>query len=149
VLRVFVENEAGSDVKHHHDEETLIFLRAERVQAPYPFPYGFIPGTRAPDGDCVDCFVITDRPLHPGDLVDCVPFGLMEQTEAALVDHNLLAVPAGEAIPDLEALRPMLTRFVHEVFAGMPGRETTVGRFLPVEDALAYLAACARRPDGS
>ena len=72
----------------------------------------------------------------------------MEQTEAGLVDHNLLAVPAGEAMPDLEALRPMLTRFVHEVFAGMPGRETTVGRFLPAEDALAYLAACSRRPDG-
>jgi inorganic pyrophosphatase len=148
VLRVFIENEAGSDVKHHHDEETLAFLRTERVRAPYPFPYGFVPGTRAPDGDCVDCFVITERALHTGDVVDCVPFGLMEQTESGLVDHNLLAVPAGEAVPDLEALRSRLIRFVHEVFAGMPGRETTVGRFLPVEDALAYLAACAGRPDG-
>ena len=148
MLRVFIENEAGSDVKHHHDEEALTLLRTERVRAPYPFPYGFVPGTHAPDGDAVDCFVITARPLHTGDLVDCVPCGLMEQTESGLVDHNLLAVPAGEAVPDLEALRPTLTRFVQEVFAGMPGRETTVGRFLPAEDALAYLAACARRPDG-
>jgi inorganic pyrophosphatase len=148
VLRVFIENEAGSDVKHHHDEKTLTFLRTERVRAPYPFPYGFVPGTRAPDGDGVDCFVITTRPLRTGDLVDCVPCGLMEQTESGLVDHNLLVVPAGEAVPDLEALRPRLTRFVHEVFAGMPGRETTVGRFLPVEAALAYLAACTLRPDG-
>ncbi len=145
MLQVFIENEAGSDIKHHHDEETLAFLRAERVQAPYPFPYGFVPGTRAPDGDCVDCFVITGRSLHRGDLVECVPFGLMEQTEAGLVDHNLLAVPAGETIPDLEALRPTLIRFVQGVFAGMAGRETTVGRFLPVEDAAAYLAACALR----
>ena len=143
MLRVFIENEAGSNLKHHHDEATLTFVRTERVRAPYPFPYGFVPGTRAPDGDCVDCFVITDRPLHKGDLVECVPFGLMEQTEAGLVDHNLLAVPAGEARPDLDALRPILTRFVGEVFAGMPGRETTVGRFLPVEEAHAYLAASA------
>jgi len=52
-------------------------------------------------------------------------------------------VPAGEAAPDPETLRRILTRFVGEVFAGMPGRETTVGRFLPVEEAHAYLAASA------
>lgn len=147
MLRVFIENEAGSDLKHHHDEETLAFLRTEQVRAPYPFPYGFIPGTRAPDGDCVDCFVVADRVLHKGDLVECEPFALMQQTEAGLVDHNILAVPAGEALPDLDALRPRLIKFVAEVFAGMPGRETTVGRFLPVEDALTYLEACTRAPD--
>jgi inorganic pyrophosphatase len=141
MMRVFIENEAGSDLKHHHDEATLAFLRTERVRAPYPFPYGFVPGTRAPDGDCVDCFVITDRVLHTGDLVDCEPFALMEQTEAGLVDHNVLAVPAGEEIPDPGTLRATLVRFVGEVFAGMPGRATTAGRFLPAEAALAYVAA--------
>jgi inorganic pyrophosphatase len=147
MLRVFIENEAGSDLKHHHDEATLAFLRTERVRAPYPFPYGFVPGTRAPDGDCVDCFVITGRPLRRGDQVDCVPFGLMEQTEAGLVDHNVLAVPVEEAAPDLEPLRPILARFVAEVFAGMPGRGTTVGRFLPADAALAYLEECSRGQD--
>jgi inorganic pyrophosphatase len=146
VLQVFVENEAGSCLKHHHNEETLAFLRTEQVRAPYPFPYGFVPGTRAPDGDCVDCFVITNLSLHTGDLVACEILGLMEQTEAGLVDHNVLAVPAGEGFPDLEAVRPRLTKFVTEVFAGLPGRETTVGRFLPAEDALAYLQGCARVP---
>ena len=146
MLRVFIENEAGSCLKHHHDEETLTFLRTEQVRAPYPFPYGFVPGTRAPDGDCVDCFVITDRAFHTGDLVDCEPFALMEQTEAGLVDHNILAVPAGESFPDLEALRPRLTGFVAEVFAGMSGRATTVGRFLSADAALAYVAASTPRP---
>jgi len=142
MLRVFIENEAGSDLKHHHDEVTLAFLRTEQVGAAYPFPYGFVPGTRAPDGDCVDCFVITGRPLRTGDLVDCEPFGLMEQTEAGFIDHNVLAVPVGERPPDVEALRPVLARFAREVFAGLPGREVTVGRFLPVEAVRAYLASC-------
>ena len=143
MLRVFIENEAGSDLKHHHDEVTLAFQRTERVRAPYPFPYGFVPGTRAPDGDCVDCFVVTDRALHTGDLVDCEPFALMEQTEAGLVDHNILAVPLGEGRAGLGGLRLVLARFVAEVFAGMPGtRPTTVGRFLPAAAALAYLGAC-------
>jgi inorganic pyrophosphatase len=147
VLRVFIENEAGSCLKHHHDEETLAFLRTEQVRAPYPFPYGFVPGTRAPDGDCVDCFVITGRALRTGDLVDCEVFALMEQTEAGLVDHNVLAVPAGEVRPDLDTLRPILTRFVDGVFAGMPGRATTVGRFLSADAALAYVAASTPGPD--
>lgn len=146
---MFIENEAGSCIKHHHDEETLAFLRTEQVGAPYPFPYGFVPGTRAPDGDCVDCFVITDRPLRRGDQVDCEAFALMEQTEAGLVDHNILAVPVGEAPPRLAGLRTALARFVAEVFAGMPGRATTVGRFLSADSALAYLEACPRAPDTS
>jgi inorganic pyrophosphatase len=141
-LRVFVENEASSDIKHHHDEETLTFLRTEKVKAPYPFPYGFVPGTRAPDGDCVDCFVITPVPLRTGALVDCEPFALMESSEGGLVDHNVLAVLAGEAAPDLDEVRPVLTRFIQAVFAGMPGRETTVGRFLPAAAALAYVEDC-------
>lgn len=146
MLQVFIENEAGSNLKHHHDEESLAFLRTERVGAAYPFPYGFVPGTRAPDGDCVDCFVVTGRPLRTGELVDCEPFGLMEQTEAGFVDHNVLAVLVGEGPPDLEAVRPILTCFVREVFAGLPGREVTVGRFLPVEAASAYLEAGAVGP---
>mgnify|MGYP001050260541 CR=1 FL=1 len=142
MLRVFIENEAGSDLKHHHDEGTLAFLRIERVKAPYPFPYGFVPGTRAPDGDCADCFVITARPLRRGDQVECLPFALMESTEGGLVDHNVLAVLPGEAPPDPAALEAVLTRFILDVFAGLPGRETTVGRFLPAAAAQEYLRDC-------
>jgi len=145
-IRVFIENQPGSRLKHVHDEERLVLTGVERVAGPYPFPYGFVPGTRAPDGDCVDCFVVTGRPLRTGDLVECEPLALMEQTEGGVVDHNVLAVPVGEAVPGLEAVVPRLTRGVEGLFAGMPGRETRVGRFLPVEDALAYLAACSPGP---
>jgi hypothetical protein len=138
-IRVFVENPAGSRLKHHHDEETLEFLRVEPVSGAYPFAYGFIPSTRSPDGDCVDCFVITGRPLSTGDLVECEPFALMEQTEGGVVDHNVLAVPVGEPTPGLAPLIPILTRGILELFAGMPGRATQVGRFLPAGEAVAYL----------
>jgi inorganic pyrophosphatase len=145
-IRVFIENTAGSSLKHHHDEATLELLAAEEVSGPYPFPYGFVPRTRAPDGDAVDCFVITQRPLRTGELVDCEPFALMEQTEAGVVDHNVLAVLPGEEVPDLAVLAPLLTRSVERLFTGQPGRETTVGRFLPAEEAITYLRACS--PEG-
>jgi inorganic pyrophosphatase len=138
-IRVFVENPAHSRVKHHHDEGTFELVRVEPVSGAYPFPYGFIPGTRGPDDDCVDCFVITSRPLQRGDLVECEPFALMEQWEAGVVDHDVLAVPVGEQRPDLAPLIPVLTRGILELFAGMPGRETAVGRFLSAREAIAYL----------
>ncbi|MBN2114631.1 MAG: inorganic diphosphatase [Acidimicrobiia bacterium] len=150
-VRVFIENEAGSDVKHHHDEVRLIPTMVERVQAAFPYPYGFIPGTVAPDADAVDCFVITDRPLRTGDVVAGEVIGLMEQTDAGGANHNVLVVLPGDPLPDLEALREQLARFIVAVFRGLPGRESVAGRLRPVEDALAYLAECTppSGPDAS
>ena len=50
-ITVFVENEAGSNIKHHYNEATFTVERTEQVGAHYPYPYGFIPDTIAPDGD--------------------------------------------------------------------------------------------------
>ena len=141
-VRVFIENVAGSDLKHHHDEDRFVVTQVERVGAPFPFPYGFVPGTMAPDGDAVDCFVITGHPLRTGDLVDADVVGLMEQIDGGGANHNIVAVLPGDPLPDLDAVRAVLAAFITEVFRGLPGRESTAGRLLPVRDAMAYLAAC-------
>jgi len=141
-VSVFIENPAGSNVKHHHDEERFLLSQVEQVGAPFPYPYGFVPGTLAPDGDAVDCFVITGRPLQTGDVVTAEVIGLMEQTDANGANHNVLALLPGDPTPDFPAVRDELARFIVEVFRGLPGRESQAGRLLPAEDALAYLAAC-------
>lgn len=142
-IRVFIENEAGSDLKHHHDEERFAVTQIERVQAAYPYPYGFVPGTLAPDGDAVDCFVITSRPLHTGDFVTAEIAGLMEQTDGGGGNHNIVVTLPGDPEPDWPAVRRDLAHFIVEVFRGLPGRESTAGRLLGVDGALAYLAECA------
>jgi inorganic pyrophosphatase len=91
LVNVFIENEAGSSRKNHHDEKSLRFQRSELVSRAYPYPYGFIVGTVNADGDCLDCFVITGQQLKTGDVVACDAIGLMEQTEDGLSDHNVLA----------------------------------------------------------
>jgi inorganic pyrophosphatase len=97
-VRVFIQNEAGSNTKHYHDETTLEWKRTADVSLPYPYPYGFIIGTAAEDGCNVDCFVITDRTLKTGQLIECDAVGLMEQFEDGQDDHNVLACPLGEVV---------------------------------------------------
>lgn len=140
-IRVFVQNQAGSDVKHLHDERTLTLRDTTRVSRPYPWPYGFIPGTWADDDCCVDAFVITSRPLATGDIVTCEPFGLLEQIEDGEVDHNVLAVPVGEAAPEAAAVQGVLTEFIQHVFDHVEGKAMQVGRLLGRAEAEAHIAA--------
>jgi inorganic pyrophosphatase len=78
---VFIQNEAGSNRKHYHDEKTLEWNRVVDVSRPYPYPDGFVVGTTAEDGGNVDCFVITNERLKTGQLVEGQIASLMERFE--------------------------------------------------------------------
>lgn len=143
-ISVFVENEAGSEIKHHYNEETFAVTHTENVGVAYPFPYGFVPNTLAPDGDAADCFVITTEVLPTGTTILCDPVALVEQTEGGDTDNNVIAVPVGDPVPDLEAVQAAIGYFVERFLVGVPGRESVMGRLLPAEDAFAYLDKCAR-----
>ncbi len=95
-MKVFIENEAGSFIKHIYDEKMLELKATTRVSRAYPLPYGFVLNTSAEDGDNVDCFVLTTMPLRTGAIVDCSVIGLMEQVEDGEVDHKILAAVRGE-----------------------------------------------------
>jgi hypothetical protein len=69
VLRVFLENEAGSLTKNLHDERALTHTGGMQVSRPYPFPYGFLLDTTNEDGDNLDCFVLTRADLRRGSIV--------------------------------------------------------------------------------
>ena len=139
MLRVFIQNETGSDQKNYHDEKRLVWQRRMTVSRAYPFPYGFVIDTSADDGCNVDCFVITDVPLRTGQVVECEVVGLMEQFEDGHVDHNVLARLTGsESIVD-EDVRGQLHDFVTTVFSHIPGKHITVGNFLNAGEAQTHL----------
>jgi inorganic pyrophosphatase len=140
-IRVFVQNEAGSLAKNFHDEETLAYIRTALVSHAYPFPYGFVIGTDAGDGCNVDCYVITDRVLRSGQIVDCEPIGLMEQFEDGIDDHNVLARPVGESATITPAVEAALTEHVLECFRHVDGKQMRVGRFLGADEAEAHISS--------
>jgi inorganic pyrophosphatase len=70
-LNVIIETPKGSRNKFAYDENTGLFWLSKLLPAGMAFPYsfGFIPSTRAGDGDPVDVMMIYDEPLFPGILV--------------------------------------------------------------------------------
>src|SRR5215471_19360794 len=140
-MKVFIENEAGSNVKHYYDEKTLEPKGSSRVSRAYPFPYGFVLNTTGGDGDNVDCFVLTAQPWRTGQIAECEPLGLMEQVEDGDEDHKILAGIRGETWRIDETTRNLLREFVSHVFDHIPGKRIVVGAFQDREAAMRYLQA--------
>ncbi len=135
-MKIFIENEAGSDQKNIFNEKTLEYSRTRTVSAPYPFPYGFLLNTTSGDGDNLDCFVLTKNPLRSREILEVEPIGMFEEIEDGEEDHKILAVPVGESwIVDAE-LETLFKDFSAKVFSHIPGKKKVLGRFLGKEDAL-------------
>jgi inorganic pyrophosphatase len=141
-MRVFVQNEAGSDQKHVHNEKTLEYKGTRRVSRPYTYPYGFILNTTSGDGDNLDCFVITDQELKSGDIVDCEPVGIMEVLHNGKEDHKILAVLNGEKAQIDREVKQKLSDFVSHIFDYMKEEVIVVGKFLGQEEAIANIQQC-------
>lgn len=141
-MKVFIENEAGSDQKNLYNEKTLEYRKTVTVSRKYPFPYGFILETTSEDGDNLDCFVITEKKLKTGDIVECEPIAIMEQIEDDKEDHNVLAKLVDEEVLINEKIKKDLTEFVSHVFDHLVGKVVKVGRFLGKEEALNCIGRC-------
>jgi len=139
MIKVMIQVAAGSCDKNFYDERTLEYKESRQVSRPYPYPYGFILGTNAADGDCVDCYLITRDDVAPGDIVACQPFGLLLQDEAGEVDHKVLASIPGQDVASGEELLCELEEFIIAIFARYPQVRVRVGPILPREAALLHL----------
>src|SRR5438067_9011605 len=84
-LGVVIETPRGSAVKVKLDPRLGAFTIGRPLPEGmvYPFDFGFVPGTRAPDGDPLDAVVFWDVASWPGIVVDCRPLGVVELDQAA------------------------------------------------------------------
>jgi inorganic pyrophosphatase len=123
--RAVIETPKGCRSKFDYDTESGLFLLAGLVPEGMTFPlnFGFIPSTKADDGDPLDVMVLHDEPIPVGALVKIRLLGVIEgdQTEDGNTVRNdrLLAVTRCshlyEPIEDIDQLGKKfldhLTRF--------------------------------------
>ena len=79
-IQVVIETPKGSRNKYAFDPEQRIFALKKVLPAGMTFPYdfGFVPSTKAEDGDPTDVLVLMDEPAFPGCLLKCRIIGVIE-----------------------------------------------------------------------
>jgi inorganic pyrophosphatase len=98
-VRVVIETPRGSRAKFRYDPELQIFTLSKSllVGLTYPHDWGFVPSTKAEDGDPIDIMVIHDAATSPGLVLTCRAIGVLqiEQQSKNNAERNdrLFAVP--------------------------------------------------------
>jgi inorganic pyrophosphatase len=79
-LLVIVETPKGCRNKFAFDPEQEIFVLKKVLPAGMVFPYdfGFLPSTKAADGDPIDVLLLMDEPAYPGCAVKARLIGVMQ-----------------------------------------------------------------------
>jgi inorganic pyrophosphatase len=98
-VHVVIETPRGSRAKFAYDPklETFTLSKSLLVGLTYPHDRGFVPSTKADDGDPLDIMVVHDAATFPGLVLTCRIIGILqiEQKSKGKVERNdrLFAVP--------------------------------------------------------
>jgi inorganic pyrophosphatase len=79
-LHVVVESPRGSTSKFKYDSELGVMTLSRPLAdgLAYPHDWGFVPSTRAQDGDPLDAMVLWDGVSYPGVVLACRAIGVLE-----------------------------------------------------------------------
>jgi inorganic pyrophosphatase len=150
----FVEIPKGSNVKYELDKATGL-LRVDRIlysAVHYSENYGFVPRTRAADGDPLDVLVLCQVPVAVGCLVRARAVGVMHMRDEKGRDEKLIAVlvddPEYAAYRDAGELPPHRLRELEQFFRDykmLEDKPVTVDGLAGPAEALAVLRDAADR----
>lgn len=80
IVRVVIETPKGSRNKYAFNADEKVFELKKVLPAGMEFPYdfGFVPSTKADDGDPVDVLVLMDEPAFSACVLQCRIIGIIE-----------------------------------------------------------------------
>jgi inorganic pyrophosphatase len=122
LVRVVVDTPKGSRNKYKYDE-TLGLYRLSKVLplgSAFPYDFGFIPSTRAEDGDPLDVLLLGEEALFPGCLVTVRLVGVIqaEQTEHGKTFRNdrlMGAIETSVNRPAIQTLEDLRSEHLDEI----------------------------------
>ena len=84
LVRVIIETPKGCRNKYKYDPERGAFKLSKVLPEGMVFPYdfGFIPRTKAEDGDPIDVLLLMDQPAFPGCVIESRLIGVIEAEQS-------------------------------------------------------------------
>jgi inorganic pyrophosphatase len=118
-IHVVIEAPAGSRSKAKLDPDlgAFVFRHELPVGLRYPYPWGFVASTAAPDGDPLDAMIVADIDTWPGMVVAARPVAVVRVVQRdggkkRTRNDRILAVPVDMELRGIApALRPELADF--------------------------------------
>lgn len=134
-MEVFIEQTCEPNKKNVFDKQTKQYLKTVDFHLTYPYPYGYILDTLAPDGDELDCYIITKQTFEHSVVIECEPIGMVEFFENEQADHKIFVVPKGEIGEVTDEVKGKLLNFNSRYFEGQLSKDVKIGNFLDAKDA--------------
>lgn len=150
-LNAIIEIQRGGQSKFEYDPKLGLF-RLDRVlfsSVHYPGHYGFIPSTRAGDGDPVDVLIFGSFDSFTGALVEVRPVGMLRMSDAKGSDEKVLTVPVTDPrYQEVQEVGHVPQHFLREVehffriYKELEGEEVTTLGWEPRDVAERYIMEC-------
>jgi inorganic pyrophosphatase len=125
-IHAVIETPKGSAAKYDFDHDLQMFKLKKILPKGqvFPFHFGFIPYTKAADGDPLDVLVLLDELSWPGCIIKCKLIGVMEATETEKNktrrnDRLIATANASDKynkIKDLKEMDPYLAEEIENFF---------------------------------
>lgn len=123
LIQVIIETPKGSRNKYAFDPEQKVFQLTKVLPAGMAFPYdfGFVPSTKAEDGDPTDVLVLMDEPAFPGCLLTCRVIGIIEgeqgekKSDTERNDRVIAIEQQNHSYADIENVDDLGKEFVKEL----------------------------------
>jgi len=134
LVHVVVETPRGARAKLNYDPKlkTFVLSKSLLLGLSYPYDWGFIPSTRAEDGDPLDALVLHDVATAPGLVLKCKIIGVLEVLQSekgkkAIRNDRLIAVPRDshreKADKDARDLPKPMRQEIEKFFVGLESKE--------------------------
>lgn len=146
-VNVVVEIPQNGNIKYEIDEESgeIFVNRFLYTAMSYPFNYGFIPQTKAEDGDPYDVLVISSQAVNPGIILPSRIIGMLEMEDEEGIDHKFIGLPRKKIDPyfaqidNIDQLpniyKDKIKHFFEHYKELEQGKWVKIKNFLSVEDA--------------